>query len=226
MSDVYKNLGTIISYEEKELSPGKTPVLKLKFKRPNSATPDKELSYNVKGQFVDKIEDALLEKVYGVSSGEQVCVHVGKDDNGYPLVIDITDAKDATDGRKSGGNFQYKKGGFNSPRDSSGIAVGAAWTNAIEILKAGLDIEDVKKMVEDILKIKLAQEERLKASTKTKADAQAETIEKVMTKAEEIKARAEAKKKSAQTKVVPKVDEEDLIDDNLDDVDFGEEGTE
>lgn len=231
MADVYKNLGIISSYEEKAI--GDNIVLKLKFKRPNSQTPDKELSYNVKGQWLDKIDETLLEKIYGLSSGEQVCVHVGKDDKGYPLVMDISEAKDATDGKKAGGKAQYKKGGGYPARDSSGIAVGAAWTNAVELLTAtgslkGVNIEKAievaHKASEIILKLKLAQEARLKAYNETKKDAQTEETTKAMTKAEEIKAKAEAKKATAKKKKPESEEEEpDLIDDDLDDVDFGEE---
>lgn len=238
MSDkVWKNLGKIACVHEKELSAGKPPILQLHFYRVNSSTPEKKCEYAIKGTFLDKIADDLLEKVYSLSDGDEVCVHVGKDDKGYPMVIDISDAKDAEDSKKSNGKAQYR--GNGQPKDTSGVAVGAAWTNAVEILTASglltdLTLEDaidtVHKASEIILKVKLDQENKLRAAKKAKTEVADEAATKALSKAEEIKKRAEAKKaaaKKAKSEPVPEsssdgIEEPDLEDDDLDSVNWGE----
>lgn len=231
MSDqVYKNLGKFMSYEEKVISAGKPSKIMIKYTQPNYQDPKKEWSVGI---FEDKISEELLEKIVGLSSGEEICVHTVKNENGYADLKDITDAKDAPE-KSKGGKTAYKKGGNYAPRDDSGIAVGAAWTNAIEILKAELDVDEVAALVGVILKSKLAQEERLKASKRAKEETKAEP-EKKKSKLEELKekkAAEAAKKKTTTKKKAPEPEEdfevdddvpEDFEDDSLDDIPFDEE---
>lgn len=237
-NQVYKNLGKFMSYEEKVISAGKPSKIMIKYTQPNYQDPKKVWEVGV---FEDKISEELLEKIADLSSGEEVCVHTVKNEKGYADLHDISDAKDAPS-KGSGGKTAYKKGAYSggnnyTPRDDTGIAVGAAWTNALEYYKVtGTKpgcVEDVATIVEEILKIKLAQEERVRAAKTAKAEvkeSKAESEEKAPSKLEQMKAKkaAEAKKKTTKKKPEPVEDVEDDVyeevdDDNLDNINFDEE---
>lgn len=227
---VYKNLGKFMSYEEKVITPGRPSKIMIKYTQPNYQDPKKVWEVGV---FEDKISEELLEKIVSLSSGEEVCVHTVKNEKGYADLSDITDAKDAP-ARNTGGKSQYKKGGGNyPPKDDSGIAVGAAWTNAIEIIKGNLDVEDVAELAQAILDLKLKQEERLRASKKAKEETKTPEPEKKKSKLEEMKekkAAAVATKKTTTKNKAPEPEEDfevedyipELEDDSLDDITFDE----
>jgi hypothetical protein len=170
---VFKNLGKFMSYEEKVISKGRPNKIVIKYTQPKYQDPSKVWEV---GEFEDKISDALLAKIVSLSSGEEVCIHTAKNEKGFSDLVDITDAKDVP----TKGGFtrpQLNKSSQWQPKDESGIAVGAAWTNAIEILKmeggpsAGEDtVEIVARIAEQVLRIKLEQEDRLRASKLAKVE--------------------------------------------------------
>lgn len=233
MSDqVYKNLGKFMSYEDKEISAGKPKKVMIKYTQPNYQDPKKVWEVGV---FEDKISDELLEKIVSLSSGEEICVHTIKNDRGYADLHDITDAKDAP--QKSAGGKTKGKGGSYPPRDETGVAVGAAWTNAIELLKAGLDLDEVAELAEKILALKQDQEAKARAAKKAKEEVKEKT-EAQPSKLEQMKAKKEAeaaaKKKTTTTKKKPApepedfgVDDDDIPemadDEDLDDIPVDEE---
>lgn len=224
----FKTLGKFMSYEEKEISPGKPKKIMIKYTQPNYQDPKKTWEVGV---FENKVSDELLEKIVNLSSGEEVCVHTVKNEKGYSDLHDISEAKNAPT-KQYGGKTSYKNAGSNgnnyTPRDDTGIAVGAAWTNAIEILKAGLVVDEVAKLADAILKLKLSQEERTRASKTAKAEvkeAKAEEEKKPLSKIEQMKANkaASTKKKTKEPDPVEEVEEDQYEDDSLDDINFDEE---
>lgn len=225
MSDdkIFKLLGEFISKEEKSF--GGVDKYIISYKQPNS--PDPTRLWKHQAVIANLTDDAIL-RIEEVSAGERFCVHQGKE-GGYPVILDITDAKDVP-AKSSGGGSKYKGsgGGGNSnwvPKDDSGIAVGAAWTNAIEILKmeggapAGEDaVEIVAAIVERVLKIKLAQEERLRASKTAKAAVVDKAVEAPKAEAKPVLSRAEQIKAKKAAEAM--VEDEGLEADDLDDVKF------
>ncbi len=231
---LYKILAEFQSYEEKEFSGVNKYIVS--YKQPNSTDPSKVWKH----QAVEAdLSDSAVEILVSASAGERFCVHQGKDGQ-YPVITDITDAKDAP-AKTVGGNSKYKNGNNYKPRDDAGIAIGAAWTNAIEIIKLTgiinpnyqLLTQDVAKLAEEIVKLKLVQEDKLRAAkaakeaTKEKANEEA----KPLSRAEQIKAKkaaetgkqeeSKAKKTKKEAVSEPIPEQEDVVepDDEEDDQD-------
>jgi hypothetical protein len=230
-----KYLAEFISKEEKTF--GDVEKYVITHKQPNSQEPAKERKY---GAIVADLSDEAVLLIDGASAGERYCLHIVTGEDKYPLIVDVTDAKDAP--AKYEGKAKYNNNKQYQPRDDTGIAVGAAWTNAIELYKLVSDedkfntiddaIEHIEQAVSKILKSKLAQEAKLRADKAKTTGAQAATKEeepKKLSRAERIKAKkaAEATKPKPAKKVEveePVVEDyEELEDDDLDDVKFDEE---
>lgn len=232
MSEPRKVLGEFISYEEKEFY-GVTKYV-ISYKQPHSSDPAKIWKHQAAE---DDLSEKATAKLVELSAGERFCVHQDKDDKGYPVIVSLSDAKDAPE-KKTQGTYQ-KKGGNYTPKDDSGIAVGAAYTNAIEILRiAGVVEKNIDKLIElvdevaaKVLVNKLAQEAKLKASKAAAAKEEPKAEEKKKSKAELLKEKkaAEAKAEPVKAKAKkepdpePPLEEEDSVeieDDDLDDVQF------
>lgn len=227
---VWKKLAEFISYEEKTF--GDVVKYMIKYKQPDSADPSKEWTH---GAVEADLSDNALDKLISASAGERFCVHQGSDEKGYPVIIDITDAKDAIK-EKSAGKKQWNNDKKQwAPKDDSGIAVGAAWTNAIEIIKlsGGFDgammkseeaVQAVAAVAELVLAEKLKQEDKLRASKKKDTEQKQDKKEeeaKPMSRAERLKAEKEAKKQQKDTNTEETEENpNDLMDDDLDDVEF------
>lgn len=227
MTDARKILGEFVSYEEKEFYGVNKYVVT--YKQPNSADPSKEWKHQaVEADLTDK----AIEQLVSLSAGERMCVHQDKDDKGYPVIVDISDAKDAP--AKAAGGKTWTKGGGFAPRDDTGVTVGAAWTNAIEILKisgtlngsqTATIIEEVDKLVDAIIKLKQIQEGKVRASKAAKQAAGEKATEaaKPKSRAELLKEKkaAEAAPKSKAVAAPPE-EEPEIATDELDDVNFDE----
>ncbi len=222
----FKNLGKYLSYEEKDCGPTVGNKINISYTQPKYQDPAKVW---LMGILEKDITEKLMDKILNLSAGEEVCVHTTKNAAGFSELVDITDAKDAE--YKPAGGKPFTKGGY-PPKDDTGIAVGAAWTNAIELLKlTNLDlsraddkaiVKTVSNLVELILEAKLAQEAKLRAAKAGKAApvTSAAVEEKPLTALQKAKA-----KKEAATKVAPVVENEVDLDeietvDDLDDISF------
>jgi hypothetical protein len=236
MSDnARKTLGEFVSYEEKEFYG--VNQYKVKYRQPNSADPTKEWNHSA---IEADLSDAAIEMLVGLSAGERFCAHQDKDAKGYPIITNITDAKDAP-AKFSGGDAKYKNGGKGNwqPKDETGVAIGAAWNNAeISIKHLDISFEDeddyIRKVatiawkIYDVKEAKGAQVKAAKAKatpTELSPDkAIAET--KPLSRAELAKAKkaATVKPVKAHAPIVEQADgvpfEPDLVDDDLDDVKF------
>lgn len=226
MSEARKVLGEFISYEEKEFYGINKYVIS--YKQPYSTQPDKVWHHQA---VEDDLKESAIEKLISLSAGERFCVHQDKDDKGYPVIVDLSDAKDAPE-RKSGGQAQYngRKGG--GTYDKSGEAVGGAFKYAIDILTNKLKLEDVLALVDKIIPEAEARKKALQAANKAAASAESPSEEKKKSKAELMKEKkaAEAKEKTKKKKE-PEPEEElqeqdsdvpDLDEDGLEDVNFDE----
>jgi len=231
MSEPRKILGEFVSYEEKEFYGVNKYVIS--YKQPSSADASKVWKH----QAVESaLTDKAVELLVGLNAGERLCVHQDKDEKGYPIIVDITDAKDVP--AKASFGAKYAKGGNSVPRDDSGIAVGAAYTNAIEMVKLighDGDLDALIKLVDEtaakILVNKLAQEGKLKASKAANAainavsDKVAEVV-KPKSRAELLKEKKAEQESSSKTKVSGEIIEQgdteiaELEEDDLDGVRF------
>ncbi len=245
MTDPIKRLAEFVSYEEKEFYGVNKYVIS--YKQPNSADPSKVWNHQA---IEADLTDAAIKILVGASAGERFCVHQDKDEKGYPVIINISDSTDAP-AKDSGGDWKKKDSKDWKPKDASGIAVGAAWTNAIEIIKlhgvndATITIEDIvgdiADLAEKVLKLKLAQEDKLRASKAAKdaTSGKAAEVEKPKSRAELAKeslaaeAKTETKAEPVKGKVKKEIEPEDemieqdvednqpgLEDDDLDKVNF------
>jgi hypothetical protein len=220
MSDVRKILGEFQSYEEKEF--GGVVKYIIKYKQPNSAQPDKVWSHQA---VEDDLSEKAIEKLISLSAGEKCCVHQDKDEKGYPVIKDVSDVKDAPE-KYAGGATQYKKGvGSFTPKDETGIAVGAAYTNAIEIIKLAGTTKTVEELIilvdqvaAKVLVNKLAQEVKLRASKAGVAKEEPKMEEKKKSKAELMREKKAAVTAPKREEVAE--DSVELEDDDLDNVNF------
>lgn len=229
MNPIYKTLGKVVEVSEQTNKFGEYPI---QYTQPNYQDTAKVWNHSAPEA---KLPETAIEKLVTLKPGDLFCAHVQKDENGFPKIVDITDAKDAEKKDANGQTFFKKGGAGNSrpftPKDETGIAVGAAWTNAIEYSKLtqddsdGLNLDVLDKLAWDILQRKLKHEAKLRASkaaTATTSEIKAEEA-KPLSRAEQLKA-----KKAASTRTAPveKVDTttgevtEDLIDSDLDGVSF------
>jgi hypothetical protein len=237
MSDnARKTLGEFVSYEEKEFYG--VNQYKVKYRQPNSADPTKEWNHSA---IEADLSDAAIEMLVGLSAGERFCAHQDKDAKGYPIITNITDAKDAPAGKaETHYNAKYKNGGKSYvPKDETGVAVGAAWNNAeISIKHLDISFEDeddyIRKVatiawkIYDVKEAKGAQVKAAKAkATQTELSPDKVIVEtKPLSRAELAKAKKAATVKPVkepEPKVAPVDDvpfEPDLVDDDLDDVKF------
>lgn len=224
---IRKILGEFQSYDGEKFE-GKYII---SYKQPNSQDPSKVWNH----QAIDaELSDDAVRKLISASAGERLCFHQGSDGK-YPVIRDITDAKDA-DPKPTGGKAQYKKNDYK-PKDESGVAVGAAWTNAIEIAKlckanfenAKDAVDYISNVVTQVLKSKLAQEDKLRAAKLAKEETKAKE-DKPLSRADKMKAELEAKKAAEKPKPdttktkdpEPEPETEDEVD-PLDKVDFGDD---
>ncbi len=204
----FKNLGKFVSYEEVEIKG--LALIKVSYTQPRYQDPTKIWTMSIPE---DTIKDSLLEKINNASSGEEYCFHtVKKEGETYSQLVDITDAKDAAVAAKkpwTGGSKQAY-----TPKDDTGITVGAGWTNAFSYYEVtGTKPENVKAvaaLVDEIIKEKLRQEAEIRASkaketepNKASESAQTPPVKKP-TKMEQMKA-----KKAAEKEATPEVDIED-----------------
>jgi len=216
----FKNLGKFISYEEKDIGKGFI-VVKISYTQPRYQDP---LKVWVVGKPEKDMSEELLEKIAGLKDGEEICVHTEKNEKGYNELVNITDKSDVP--AAVVGKSAYKKhwaGGSSYVKDETGIAVGAAYTNALEVLKLHGDTFDnyddiitvLADLAEKILNKKLLLEDKLRAKKAAKeAVGVKKTVEEVkpvveapktLSKLEEMR-----KKKAAAT---PEPDDVDLVDD-------------
>ena len=223
MSDdkIFKILGEFVSYEEKEF--GGVNKYIISYKQPNSQDPAKVWKHQA---IEDNLSDTAIKILGDASTGERFCVHQGKE-GGYPIITDISDAKDVP-AKSAGGGSKYNNNSKYTPRDDTGIAVGAAYTNAIEVLKltgiSNLTEEEVIAAIADIaekiLKTKLALEDKLRASKAAKTATKEKAAEepKKQSRIEQMKAKkaAESKTKAVEVETL----EEELEDDDIDSVNF------
>lgn len=167
----FKNLAKFVKYEEKDIGRGFI-VIRVHYTDPTYQDPTKVFSV---GKPEKDITEELLEKIVALNTDEEVCIHTEKDEKGFNVLVDITDKKDAA--KAAQGKPAYKKpyGGGFQPKDDTGIAVGAAYTNAIEILKYNLASvgglltpESVANLAEEILYNKLDLEDKLRAKKAAK----------------------------------------------------------
>lgn len=212
MAEIRKILGEFISYEEKTF--GNKLKYAIKYKQPNGVKPDKVWEHQAADE---ELSEKALEILINANAGERFCVHQATV-NGFPAIVDITDAADAPAKYQGKGGFEKKAW---APADKSGEAVGGAWKYAIDILTHKLDVNEVKKLVDIILPLTEEQKDKLKAIQKAKQDAAATTEAK---KEEEVKplSRAEQlKQQKAQAKKEPAKKEEVEVEDDV--PDFGDE---
>lgn len=227
--EIKKILGEYISKEDKTF--GGVDQWTVHYKQPNSTDPTKIWKHKA---IIDDLPENAVLKLDSLSAGERFCVHQTKGADGYPCIVDATDAKDAPEKAYSG-KAEWKKGGGNfKPRDETGIAVGAAWTNAVEIAKlcnANFDtseqaIEYISNVVVQVLKSKLAQEAKLRAEKAKEASTTSAAAEKKLTRAEQIKLKREqeeaAAKGASKTETKKELEEDDVpfVDDDLSKVKF------
>ncbi len=227
-AQVYKNLGKFIESDEKKIGQGTKIVIR--YTQPNYQDPQKVWEM---GQFEDKISDELVDKIATLKKGQEICVHTVKNANGYADLHDISGPEDVPQ-KKDSSTYQKKSKNSNwQPKDETGVAVGAAWTNAIEILKlsdsskgesAGKLIAEVEHLVSIILDKKLAQEAKLRADKpKDSPKEEEKKEEKPLSKLEQMKAKKAANKEKEEPKEnnknVPWDEEQDVAND-LDDIEF------
>lgn len=219
MSEPRKILGEFISYEEKDFYGVNKYILN--YKQPNSADPSKVWKHQA---VEDNLSDEAIELLVGLSEGQRLCVHQNKDGNGYPIITSLSDAKDAP-GKTTTGKSQDKSSSNWTPKDDTGIVVGAAWTNAIEVLKLGNyeagepedTIKYLAELVEKIIALKLAQEDRLRASKTAKIEVTNKVAEEVKSKP---KSRAELAKEKKTASAKPQSEEDKVVKpDSTDDLD-------
>ncbi len=160
-NQVFKNLGKYMSYEEQEISPGKPVKINIKYTQPTYQDPKKVWTVGI---FEDKISEALLEKIVGLSSGEEICVHTQKNDRGYSELVDITD-KSQVPQKKSPSSYT-KGGGYNNSNNSQGdgAQIGNALNNAAAILGTGHTVAELETTAWEIIEAG----ERLKAKLESK----------------------------------------------------------
>lgn len=249
MADVKKILGEYVDH--KPLTIGKNIFYKVKYKQPDGPMPDKVWEHQIADS---ALSDAGAEILFSANAGERFCVHQVRDEKNYPILVDISPASDAPK------KVPYQKatggGGWNkfAPKDDSGIAIGAAWTNAIEIAKLGTDtvckseaktwvdlVDTIERMAWDIVQRKVAQEAKLKTSKGDKSAASGDNKEEApMSREEKIKAKKAAEaaakgKEEAEGRPVARARkqpdplpepaeevEDDIPEDNLEDIDWGE----
>lgn len=201
MADVKKILGEYVSHEE--LTFGKNIFHKIKYKQPEGTLPDRVWEHQIADS---DLSDTAAEILFSANTGERFCVHQGRNDKNFPIIVDITPASDAP--KKEPYQKATGKGSWNkfAPRDDTGIAIGAAWTNAIEIAKLGTGtigkaeaktwkdlVDAIENMAWDIVQRKVAQEAKLKAAKGDKSAADEEKKEEApMSREEKIKAKIAA----------------------------------
>lgn len=161
----FKSLAQFVSVEEKTW--GELTKIVVRYTSPNYQDPKKEWTVGIN---VNDVDDALMDRITGLSIGDKFCLTTKKSEEN-PKFNDLVDVGPASDAPTKSKSDWKGKGGF--ARDETGIAVGAAWTNAIEIAKLtqrmaeGLSeeqvIDRIAVLVELVLDKKLAQEAKLRA---------------------------------------------------------------
>jgi hypothetical protein len=242
MTDPIKRLAELVSYEEKEFYGVNKYVIS--YKQPNSQDPSKVWKHQA---IEADLTDAAIEILVGTSAGERFCVHQDKDEKGYPVISNISDAKDAP-AKASGGDWKKKDSKDWKPKDESGVAVGAAVKDSIDVIRLAHELgitEDevwakVSARTDVILSDKLAKEDKLRASKAAKAATSEKAAEvekpksraelakekkaaeaKTETKAEPVKAKAKKDVEPEDEMIEQDVDgQPDLEDDDLDKVNF------
>lgn len=211
----FKNLGKFVSYEEKN-NKGLDLVV-VSYTQPRYQDPTKVWTLNIPTK---DISDKLLETIGNASSGEEYCFHTSKNDKGFSQLDDITDAKDAQQAKKPWAGGAASKNPWQ-PKDDTGIAIGAAWTNALEWLKLqngvpNVSMDTVESIAWDIVKRKQAQEAKLRAS---KPREESKHLDEVTTKptVKKLSKLEEMKAKKATVSKVPELIDED--EPNFDDLD-------
>ena len=203
MSEIKKILAEFISYDDTKFK-GKVII---KYKQPNGFDKAKEWSHQATEE--DLSDDAVL-KYSSASAGERFTVHQTKDEKGWPIIVDITDAKDAEDAYtpKGGGKKDWKGGNSDG---GVGAQVGNALNVAAITLGAGCTLEDIKIRAKGVLDLG----DELKVYLKDKTPKKEPGV--VAKEEEKLKTRAELLKEKA---AKPVNEEQELIDDALQDVEF------
>lgn len=217
----YNNLASIVSVTPQKYSWGTVQVIS--YTSPKHSDPDKEFTIRVNEKTTAK---DLLEKVKALTSGETVTLTTKKNEKGFSDLVGVGAASEAhvttskpAYSSSSGKTSSYTKSTY-VPKDETGIAVGAAYTNAIEIIKLGGEDYDstsgvigaVDRIARAVLKNKLKLEAELRAQ---KSGAVPQT-EAVVTKP------AMAKKTASAPKLNKMPAEEDIItiEDDFDNFDL------
>ncbi len=217
-AQIYKNLGKFVEADEKKIGQGTKIVIR--YTQPNYQDPKKIWEM---GQFEDKISDELVDKIAELKKGQEICVHTIKNASGYADLHDISGPEDVPQKKES--NSYQKKGNNWQPKDETGIAVGGAWTNAMDLTRMRnsreeMNLDNIEALAWDILQRKLAQEAKLRAS-KEKNKPKNESIqeEKPMSKLEQRKAKQKVNKEEEENnKQVPWDNDEE--EKELDDIEF------
>lgn len=194
----FKSLAQFVSVEEKTW--GELTKIVIRYTSPNYQDPKKEFTVGIN---VNAVDDALMDRITGLSIGDKFCLTTKKSDEN-PKFNDLVDVGPASDAPTKSKSDWKGKGGF--VRDETGIAVGAAWTNAFDWYKVSevvpKTLEEVAGVAQKILDAKLGMEALLRAK-KASTQPKEETKEaKPLSKLEQAKLKKE--QEAAKAKEAPK----------------------
>lgn len=171
----YKNLAVCINVPEPKETKNGGELLTFEFSNPNYQDPKKKFFCTA---FDNELSDSTIERLATIGAGEEVCVETKKDGK-YTRLVALHDKSEAPAPSKQNATYKSNNysGGGGKPKSDSGVATGAAYTNAIEIIKLSEDAptkeaairKKVKELALAILQDKLeieSQYDTLKANTK------------------------------------------------------------
>ncbi len=206
MTQTFKNLGIIVKNDQNdravyatELSPGKPKLVRIDYTQPGYQDPSKVWRM---GMFDDKMSPEVRARLKALSVGDEVCIHTCKNGK-FSELVDVTYKSDIPQ-KSSGGGYQKKGGWTGKPKgNDDGAQVGNALTNAATLLPEGSSSGDLAKMAWEIILVG----EVLKIQLKDYRDNPQRVPQSLP---------------SSVAKKEPEIveQEEDLIDDNLDDMDW------
>jgi hypothetical protein len=181
---VFKSLAQFVGVENKEYA-GKNKIV-IKYTSPNYQDPKKEWTV---GKFEDELEPAIFDRVIGLTIGQTFCLHTQKNDAGFNELVDVTDAKDAP--AKTSSSWKGKSKEY----DDTGVSVGAAWGNAVQLITASKGYEfdkdktmtEVVSLVNSIIELKGDQEKALRAKKAAEKPADKKEEAKPLSKLEQAK---------------------------------------
>jgi len=162
MSEPIKMLAEFIDSEPKQF--GDTTVYRIKYKQPNGVKPDKVWDHSTVPD--TEMSNEMMDMLMDANAGDRFCFHQGKNEKGFPTIVNITDAKDAPAKSEQKSKWNGKGGGS----DPYGPTVGNAWKCAIEIVAKGLNFDDVAKIAALIGPSMIDQTKELRQKYKTSDD--------------------------------------------------------